>query len=189
MDTRLKAKQIVQESLEEAVNWGQVGKDIGSGIAISSKYLYKKMKPIVKSAIRKSMELISSAGFKIGSYFKSKLEDSVNDCLNTNKKTEVKQIVKNSLTHGDKLDEKTSNFVADIIRSMNGHNLDDDYFVNKYLVNKSPKQVYREIDDIIPLNSPIREDEYEEEETLSELSLFLISSYNAALDKYEKQNF
>ena len=92
------------------------------------------------------------------------------------------------MTHGDKLDKKTSSFIADIIQSikMNTYELDDDYFVNKYLVNKSPKQIYNEIDKETPLDSPIRDDEHVEEETLSELSLLLISSYNTALDKYEK---
>ena len=188
MDTKSKAKHIVQESLDEAVNWGSVGRNFGSRIAVTSNYLYKILKPIIKLAVRKSMQLISSAGFKVGEYFNSKVENSVADCFVKNNKTEVENTIKKSLTHGDKLDKKTSSFIADIIQSikMNTYELDDDYFVNKYLVNKSPKQIYNEIHKETPLHSPIRDDEHVEEETLSELSLLLISSYNTALDKYEK---
>ena len=97
MDTKSKAKHIVQESLDEAVNWGSVGRNFGSRIAVTSNYLYKILKPIIKLAVRKSMQLISSAGFKVGEYFNSKVENSVADCFVKNNKTEVENTIKKSL--------------------------------------------------------------------------------------------
>jgi hypothetical protein len=189
MDTKQRAKQIVQESLEESINWGKVGRDIGTGARVATKFVYSMMKPIVKSAAKKGMSLVSSAGFAIGNYFKSKLEPTVESCVSAQNKNQVKQIVQNNLTHGKKVDDKTANFIADFMESMkmNIWELDDDYFVNKYLVNKSPKQTYQEINKQIPANSPIRHDSETEEETLSEISTLLISSYIAMVEKQEQE--